>query len=101
VPSLSITVSKELCFNEFDSVVAPDVVVAGDRGPARLIVEVSDGAPRLDALEKPRLYARAGVEEYWHVDLAWRFIQVPRLAAPRARSARSGPTRPCPARSAS
>jgi Uma2 family endonuclease len=65
----------ELCFDDFSAVVRPDIVVSDGLVP-ELIVEVSDDAPRLDGLEKARLYARVGVEHYWHVDLAWRSIKI-------------------------
>jgi len=73
---LAVAVDSELEFGEHDAVVSPDIVVACSGEAPRLIVEVSDDAPRLDAQEKPRLYARVGVEEYWHIDLAWRVLRV-------------------------
>lgn len=66
-----VRVSEEWRLEEIDTVLFPDIALTGRTGPPRLIVEVSDTAPRLDALEKERLYARAGVEEYWHIELAW------------------------------
>lgn len=71
-----VAVGAELCWRKLDAVVTPDIVVRRAGKPPRLIVEVSDDAPRLDAQEKARLYARARVEEYWHIDLAWRFVQI-------------------------
>lgn len=71
-----VAIDAELCWRRLDAVVTPDIVVRRAGKPPRLIVEVSDDAPRLDAQEKARLYARARVEEYWHIDLAWRFIQI-------------------------
>ena len=40
------------------------------------IVEVSDSSLSKDRLSKARVYARAGVPEYWIVDLALRAIEV-------------------------
>lgn len=70
-----------------DSRPEPDVsVVAGtlrdaDRqvpGGALLVVEVSDSSLRLDRTEKASLYARAGIREYWIVDLVDRALEVRR-----------------------
>ena len=55
----------------------PDIVVTdaprGDRymaaGSVRLIVEVSDTSVAYDVGEKLAIYARAGIPEYWVVDL--------------------------------
>lgn len=60
----------------FDAVVLPDVVVpgAGYGNPPRLVVEVSAQTSRVDGLEKALLYARAGIGEYWQIDLAWRLV---------------------------
>jgi Uma2 family endonuclease len=42
---------------------------------AFLIVEVADTSLNLDRQEKAELYARAGVPEYWIVNLAGRIIE--------------------------
>ncbi len=44
----------------------------------RLLVEVSDTTLRYDLKTKSRLYARAGIKEYWVVDLNSRSIHVHR-----------------------
>jgi hypothetical protein len=67
----AVAIDQELRLDDLDSVLIPDISVLAAVGPPRLIVEISDTAPRLDALEKERLYARAGVEEYWHIELDW------------------------------
>jgi Uma2 family endonuclease len=70
----------------------PDLAVLGrpclayedaNPGPAdvRLIVEISDTTLAFDVGVKARLYARAGIAEYWVVDVAGRRIVVHR--APR------------------
>jgi len=78
-----------------DSEPEPDVsVVAGsprdDRAdhPSRaaLVVEVADTSVRLDRGVKARVYARAGIPEYWIVNLAARVVEVHRH--PRRRSGR-------------
>lgn len=70
----------------------PDVVVLrqpsrslpGNPGPGELalVVEVADSTLRLDLTAKARLYARAGIREYWVVDLAHRVLHVMRDPAP-------------------
>ena len=62
----------------------PDLaVIAGDPAAlaeapstAALIVEVSDSTLRYDRTTKTRLYARAGVPEYWIVNLVDRVLEV-------------------------
>lgn len=69
----------------------PDVAVV--RGSARdyrdahpttavLVVEVSDVTLHLDRLQKPGLYARAGIPEYWILNLLERVLEVYRDPAP-------------------
>jgi Uma2 family endonuclease len=69
----------------------PDVSVVG--GPlmdadaalpsgALLIVEVSDSSLTLDRTEKASLYARAGIADYWILNLAERVLEVHREPAP-------------------
>jgi Uma2 family endonuclease len=69
----------------------PDVSVVGgpleDADPALpsgalLIVEVSDSSPTLDRGEKGSLYARAGIADYWILDLVERVLEVHREPAP-------------------
>lgn len=67
----TVEIDRELRFEALDAVVTPDIAVLERHQVPRLVVEVSDDAPRLDAMEKAHLYARAGVELYWHIDLAW------------------------------
>jgi Uma2 family endonuclease len=73
----SVATGQELRLDEHDAVVRPDVVVCDGFVP-ELVVEVSEDAPRLDGLEKARLYARIGVANYWHVDLAWKHVKIHR-----------------------
>jgi Uma2 family endonuclease len=65
-----------------DSLPEPDLaVVAPDRNKgahpdrAFLIIEVADASLKLDRQEKAELYARAGVPEYWVVNVAGRIIE--------------------------
>jgi Uma2 family endonuclease len=69
----------------------PDVsVVSGpleDADPALpsralLIVEVSDSSLTLDRTEKASLYARAGIADYWILNLVERVLEVHREPAP-------------------
>jgi len=74
----------------------PDVaVVPGtarqywDAHPSRpvLVVEVADSSVTLDREEKASLYARAGVPDYWIVDIAREVVEVHRqpMTMPAAR----------------
>src|SRR5450432_556593 len=67
----------------------PDLIVlakpsseyrAGNPRPAdlRLVVEISDSTLGFDLTKKARLYARAGIAEYWVVDVAARSLVVHR-----------------------
>lgn len=64
----------------------PDVVVIDrERFPggtpvrsSPLVVEVADTSHRRDLVHKPRIYARAEVEQYWVVDLRERVVVVHR-----------------------
>jgi Uma2 family endonuclease len=65
-----------------DSVPEPDLAVVAlgsymNAHPDRafLIIEVADSSLKLDREEKAELYARAGVPEYWIVNLAGRIIE--------------------------
>jgi Uma2 family endonuclease len=71
----------------------PDVSVVG--GPladadaalpsrALLIVEVSDSSLTLDRTEKATLYARAGIADYWILNLAERVLEVHREPTPES-----------------
>jgi Uma2 family endonuclease len=81
-----------------DSEPEPDVsVVPGgrrdyrDAHPARpvLIVEVSESSLRFDRRRKGSLYARAGIADYWILNLIDRILEIYREPTP-ARSARFG-----------
>ena len=68
-----------------DGELEPDVAVvpAGDYlddhpDRALLVIEVADSTLRKDRIVQGRLYARAGVPEYWIVDVAGRAIEVHR-----------------------
>lgn len=78
-----------------DSEPEPDVaVVRGSRRdyisghPSRsvLIVEVADGTLQFDRSDKASLYARAGIADYWIVNLVDQVLEVRRdpIAAPQA-----------------
>lgn len=78
-----------------DSEPEPDIaVVPGSRRdyfqhPSHpvLIVEVADSSLRFDRDEKASLYARAGIEDYWIVNLVDKVLEVYRgpVADPKAR----------------
>lgn len=74
-----------------ESVPEPDlVVVPGNRAdyreshPARpaLVVEVADSSLDFDRQQKGSLYARAGVQDYWIVNLIERVVEVFRDPSP-------------------
>jgi Uma2 family endonuclease len=73
-PEPDLMVLKQPC-SAYDS---------ANRGPSdvRLLVEISDSTLAFDLGIKARLYARAGIGEYWVVDVAGRRIIVHR--SPRA-----------------
>jgi Uma2 family endonuclease len=49
---------------------------------AVLVVEVADTTLQFDRTTKAALYARAGIPEYWIVNLADRVLEVHRQPAP-------------------
>jgi len=57
---------------------AADVNFAAHPGTAHLLIEVSDSSRRIDRGRKLAIYARAGLPEYWIVDLVERCIDVHR-----------------------
>ena len=64
------------------AVVPRDPAVYRDAHPSRalLIVEVAETSYRIDREYKASLYARAGVPEYWIIDLAHERLEVHRRA---------------------
>jgi Uma2 family endonuclease len=52
--------------------------LAGNRRAALLVIEVAGESLRKDRLVKARVYARAGIPEYWIVNLEDRCIEVQR-----------------------
>lgn len=76
-PKVSVERDFELLFADQDAAVTPDLVVLDERTDApRLVIEVSEESSRVDAMEKEHVYARAGVPEYWLIDLPWRLMYV-------------------------
>jgi Uma2 family endonuclease len=86
-----------------DSEPEPDVAVvsaaARDRHPARpaLVVEVAESSLALDRGLKCRIYARAGVVDYWIVNLVDGVLEVHREPAPRYGGWAYRSIRTCPA----
>ena len=58
-----------------------------------LLIEVADTSLRYDRSPKLRLYAEAGVAEYWLVDCATESIEVFRTSAPMGVATRAGSPR--------
>ena len=80
-----IRIEKPIEFSELDSCPEPDIVWAtrrryADRHPRaediHLLIEVSYSSKKFDAGEKLKLYARAGIKEYWLVDVSSQSIEV-------------------------
>jgi Uma2 family endonuclease len=74
-----------LALADVDSEPEPDVVWARRRNPAEghptaadvlLVIEVADSSLEIDRTEKAALYADAGIQEYWIVNLLDRAIEV-------------------------
>ncbi len=57
-------------------------------GSAALVIEVAASSHRRDLLIKPRIYARAGVEEYWVVDVKNGLVIVHRDPSPNGYGSR-------------
>ena len=60
-----------------------DYLIAHPSRPA-LVLEVAESSLSFDRRDKGRLYARAGVEDYWIVNLVDRVLEVYREPAPSA-----------------
>ena len=65
----------------------PRDYVAAHPSTAALVVEVADSSLRLDRRFKAALYARAGLREYWIVNLVDRTLEVYRNPRPAADTA--------------
>src|SRR2546427_6935889 len=85
-----VTVQLPLALDD-ESEPEPDVAVVrgtareyGDAHPSRpvLLVEVAESSRTLDRQHKASLYARAGVPEYWIVDIVDNVLEVYRRPAP-------------------
>lgn len=82
---IEVRIGASLTLQHAASEPEPDLAVIPRATPrpyhpasAALVVEVSVTSLRRDLDRKPALYARAGVEEYWVVDLAGRRVVVHR-----------------------
>jgi Putative restriction endonuclease len=76
-PLVSVKRDFELLFEDQEAAVTPDLVVLRERdGLPQLVIEVSEQTSRVDGMEKEHIYARAGVEEYWLLDLPWSLMYV-------------------------
>lgn len=82
-----VRVQNSLGFPEFESVPQPDLLWVKNRDYSRsrptiadvlLVVEVADSSLRFDRGEKAELYAQAGVQDYWIVNVQARTIEVHR-----------------------
>ena len=61
---------------------APRDYLASHPTTAELVIEISDATLRADQTTKAALYARAGVAEYWIVNLVERTLEVRRQPSP-------------------
>jgi Uma2 family endonuclease len=89
----SVYTEAPLVFAELDSEPQPDVVICSNpdldaygtaNTKALLVVEIADSSLRYDLREKAALYAKAGIAEYWVVNLVDRVLEV--FRDPRAGS---------------
>lgn len=87
VPALAgrarVRIQSGLTFPELSSEPEPDVAVVARDSPqpfhpstAMLVIEVAASSLRYDSTTKASLYARAGVAEYWVLDVAARAVVV-------------------------
>jgi Uma2 family endonuclease len=83
-PGWTVRIQDPVALDE-ESVPEPDVAVVRGRHadyrhahPARptLIVEVAESSLRFDRIEKGSLYARAGIVDYWIVNLVDRVLEM-------------------------
>jgi Uma2 family endonuclease len=81
----SVYEEKPLALRELDSEPEPDIVVCSnpdvtaygtDETEPLLVIEVADSSLQYDLTVKTELYARAGIPEYWVVDLVHRRLFV-------------------------
>lgn len=91
-PGWRIRVQLPLALGD-DSEPEPDVAVvagtpreAGHPRSAGLVLEVADWSLRLDREAKARIYARAGIADYWVVNLVDRVLEVHREPVAEGRS---------------
>ena len=65
---------------------APDVYLEAHPSRPALIVEIADSSYRIDREHKASLYARAGIADYWIIDVVRGAVEVHRdpVAAPNA-----------------
>jgi Uma2 family endonuclease len=122
-PGWTVRIQDPVALDE-ESVPEPDVAVVrgrhadyGHAHPTRpaLIIEVAETSLRFDRIEKGSLYARAGIVDYWIVNLVdrvlevyrdpgadvtapygWRYMSVERVAAPNAITLIGVPATPIP-----
>ncbi|CAN5758523.1 Uma2 family endonuclease [soil metagenome] len=82
-----VRVQNTLGIPELDSVTMPDVAWMRRRDYSKqrplaedvlLVIEVSDSSLSKDRNKKARLYAQAGISEYWIVNVAGRWLEVRR-----------------------
>jgi Uma2 family endonuclease len=96
--AVKVRVQDPIAIPQFESAPQPDVVWAkprtyADRYPLPdeilLLIEVADSSLDYDCGEKAELYAAAGIEDYWVVDLQHRQIHVFRKPTPNGFETRS------------
>src|SRR5215510_578235 len=89
-PGWIVSVQLPISLDE-ESEPEPDLAVVPGRptdyreehpGASELIIEVADSSVAFDRLHKGSLYARAGIRDYWIVNLAERVLEVYRHPGP-------------------
>jgi Uma2 family endonuclease len=80
-----VRVQNSIGLSELDSVPEPDIAWVAEKSyreqrpqaaDVLLVIEVADSSLDVDMNEKSRLYAAAGVSDYWVIDLQNRRIEV-------------------------
>lgn len=76
-PQLPREVDDDLSLPQPDIAIGPRIA-SGERAPrdAVLVIEVADSSLRFDLGRKAQIYAKAGVPEYWVLDIGGRCLHV-------------------------
>jgi len=79
-PKSVATVPRPLSSAEFVGMVEAGII--GERERVELIVEIAESSLAYDRTVKTRLYAKAGIPDYWIIDAKSRAVEVHRDPSP-------------------